>query len=252
MDWVKLFFETAPMWWGPQTVRESDHQRAASIARLAGDRVERVLELGAGSGTTAVVMADLGYSVTAVELSSVRAQQARERAAEVDGRDLRIIEGDFYRVELGAQFDCVVYWNGFGVGSDADQRTLLRRVSGEWLRPGGAMILDVFSPWKWARAAGEIDHEQYLVDLANLTDYDPLTSHFSDRWWPVDKESEALDQFGRCYTPADLLLLAEGTGLVVERMELDGAELRTDQRNSTTHPLWDAWEYQAVLRREAT
>ncbi|MFI6173119.1 class I SAM-dependent methyltransferase [Nocardia sp. NPDC051052] len=250
MDWVKVFFETAPMWWGPQTVQESDRERAASIARLAGGGVERVLELGAGSGTTAVVTADLGYSVVAVELSSVRARQARERAAEVDGRDLRIVEGDFYQVELDGQFDCVVYWNGFGIGSDAEQRTLLRRVSGEWLRPGGTMIVDVFSPWKWARVAGELDHEEYVVDLANFNDYDPITSRFSDRWWPVDKESEALDQFGRCYTPADLLLLVEGTGLAVERMELDGAELRTDQRYSTAHPLWDAWEYQAVLRRE--
>ncbi|MEU7217184.1 class I SAM-dependent methyltransferase [Nocardia iowensis] len=251
MDWVQRFFDTAPQWWGPQAVRESDRRRAESIARLAGTGVERVLELGAGSGTTAVVTADLGYSVVAVELSSVRARQASERAGEVAGRDLRIVEGDFYAVELGEQFDCVVYWNGFGVGTDAEQRALLRRVSAEWLRPGGAMIVDVFSPWKWARVAGELDHEKYVVELANSNDYDPVTSRFNDRWWPVGKESEALDQFGRCYTPADLLLLVEGTGLAVERMELDGTELRPDQRYSATHPLWDAWEYQAVLRRTA-
>ncbi|GAA1631145.1 hypothetical protein GCM10009764_62470 [Nocardia ninae] len=197
-----------------------------------------------------MVMADLGYSVVAVELSSVRARQAHERAAEVEGRDLRIVEGDFYRVELGEQFDCVVYWNGFGVGSDAEQRTLLRRVSRDWLRPGGAMIVDVLSPWKWARVAGELEHDRYTIDLANSNDYDPVTSRFSDRWWPVGKESEAVEQFGRCYTPADLLLLVEGTGLAVERMELDGTEIWTDQRYSSTHPLWEAWEYRAVLRRD--
>lgn len=42
-------------------------------------------------------------------------------------------------------------------------------------------------------------------------------------WWgrPQMRESDqrALDQFGRCYTPADLLLLLEGTGLAAERIE---------------------------------
>ncbi|WP_433578397.1 class I SAM-dependent methyltransferase [Nocardia brasiliensis] len=246
MDWVQPFFETAPLWWGPQTVQEKDFQRADAIARLGGPGVRRILELGAGSGITAAVTADRGYSVVAVELSATRARQAAER---VEGRDLRVVEGDFYTVELDGPFDCVVYWNGFGIGTDAEQRTLLRRVSGEWLAPGGRMIVDVFSPWKWARIAGELEYDTYTIDLANSNDYDPVAGRFNDRWWPVGREAEALDQFGRCYAPADLLLLLEGTGLTAERMELDGVEILADQRYSARHPLWEAWEYRAVLRK---
>ncbi|MFG1791139.1 class I SAM-dependent methyltransferase [Nocardia sp. NPDC049149] len=248
MEWVKPFFDTAADWWGPLQPQESDRQRAESISRLAGPNVQRILELGAGDGTTAAAMADLGYSVVAIELSSTRAQRAAARAEQV--ANLRIVQGDFYTVDLDEQVDCVVYWNGFGIGSDAEQRTLLRRVSREWLRPGGRMILDVFSPWKWARIAGELEYDRYVIELANSNDYDPVANRFNDRWWPVGDEAQAIDQFGRCYTPADLLLLLEGTGLTVERMELDGKEIRTDHRNPATHPLWDAWEYRVVLRHD--
>ncbi|GAA1631152.1 hypothetical protein GCM10009764_62480 [Nocardia ninae] len=48
VDWVEPFFDTAPVWWGPQVVRESDRQRAASIVRLVGPGAERILELGGG------------------------------------------------------------------------------------------------------------------------------------------------------------------------------------------------------------
>jgi hypothetical protein len=43
---------------------------------------------------------------------------------------LRAIEGDFYETEPPGKFDVVAYFDGFGIGTDEDQRRLLRRIVG--------------------------------------------------------------------------------------------------------------------------
>lgn len=238
MDWVRPFFDTAATWWGRPEIRETDRDRAAAIERLCGAGPKRVLELGAGGGGTAAATADLGHSVTAVELSPVRAAFARGFA---EGRDVRVIEGDFYAVELDGRFDCVAYWNGFGVGTDGDQRRLLRRITELWLAPGGHVVLDVFSPWRWARAAGRREVVRRETPLVNARDYDPVRSRFVDRWWPEGDEGRAITQSARCYTPADLLMLLETTGL-----EPAGGDF-LDSNTQVSAGLWDAWEYRVVL-----
>ena len=238
-DWVKPFFDTAATWWRRPEIRDIDRDRAAAIERLCGAGPKRVLELGAGGGATAAASADLGHNVTAVELSPVRAAFARELA---EGRDVTVVEGDLYTVELDGTFDCVTYWNGFGVGTDDDQRRLLRRIATTWLGPGASLILEVFSPWRWARAAG---HQEIVETrggrLVNARDYDPVRSRFVDRWWPEGEEGEAITQWARCYTPADLLMLLETT-----RLEPADGDL-LDSNTQVSAGLWDAWMYRVRL-----
>jgi len=247
VEWIKPFFDTVAPWWGRPDRRESDVKRAKTIERLAGPGPKRILDLGTGSGSTAAAMADLGHSVTAVELSPVRAAVARDFAAEVTERDMVVVEADLYTVELDGTFDLVTYWNGFGVGTDADQRRLLRRVSKTWLEPGGVMIMDVYSPWAWARIAGETERTSQAIDLVNFNDYDPVGNRFVDEWWPADDETRAVAQFGRCYTPPDLLLLLEGTGLRLDRVEVDGTPLDLDAKHDRNSPLWHSWDYRVTL-----
>jgi len=120
---------------------------------------------------------------------------------------VNLVRGDFYTADLGGGFDCVTYWNGFGVGTDADQRRLLRRVSGTWLAPGGSMVLDVFSPWRWAREAGTVRRVNHAVALINAIPYDPVSSRLVDTWWPAGGQV-----CGR--HPVRPLLRADGPGAV--------------------------------------
>lgn len=181
-----------------------------------------------------------GYDVTAVELSPKRAAFARDLAAVgVEGR-LAVHEDDFYTAELGGFYGAVMYWNGFGVGTDADQRRLLRRVADKWLAPGGLMLVDVFNPTWWARLSEATKrHEEY--DAWQRTSYDAPQARFVDRWWSLEDEADALEQSVRCYAPPDLALLVEGTGLRIERIEING---EADLTN-----LADAYSYLAVLSR---
>lgn len=120
-------------------------------------------------------------------------------------------------------YDVVAYWNGFGTGDDKDQRRLLRRVANEWLRPDGIAILDAFNPTWWARLSSEPKfHDE--CKAWQQTRFDPAFSRFVDAWWPDDGSEAAIEQSIRCYSPVDLTLLLEGTGLRIESLEISELE----------------------------
>ena len=250
--WVKDFYDQTSTWWGPNTDWASHHSRAASIERLAGPGPKRILDLGAGPGGNAAAMADLGHDVTAVEFSD-RAAHARELAKAARKGSLTVVQEDFYTVRLEGRFDAVCCWEVFGLGSDADQRRLLARISGEWLAPRGCVLMDVYSPARPSRDAGK---EQRLpplpgvpgsVEMIERCHFDPVHSRWTDEWQPVADPGAALAQTLRCYSPADLLLLLEGTGLVLDRIEVDDRGVSLDERVSNGGSLLEAWQYVVKL-----
>ena len=166
--------------------------------------------------------------MTGVELNPTDAAYARELLKTPRPGALTFLEADFYTVDLPGPFDVVVCWQIFGFGSDADQRRLLRRISREWLAPGGKVLLDVYHPAGPMRDNGREWHLQPLkgvpgsVEMIERCQYDPLQSRWIDEWTPVHNPDKALAQTLRCYTPADLLLLLEGSGLKLEMVEIEG------------------------------
>jgi hypothetical protein len=164
------------------------------------------------------------------------------------------LEADFYTVRLSGRFDVVCYWDGFGLGSDADQRRLLERVGRDWLALGGCVLVDVFNPARFARHAGT---EEILPPLKGVTGsvemrhrchYDPVQVRWIDEWQPVTAPDQALAQTVRCYSPADLILLLEGTGLKLVRVEVEGVPLDfAGQHMITSGPLLEAYSYLAQL-----
>lgn len=250
MDWVQPFFDTVSEWWGRPKPRQSDLERLAVATRFAPRQPMRVLELGAGGGTTTVVTAEAGHSVTAVELSPARVTFIRDLVRERDVENaVTVVQGDIHDVDAGGPFDCVMYWNGFGIGSDADQRRLLSRVHDEWLVPEGIFVLDVFSPFRWARVAGQRIERKAVVELVNTNDYDPVTSRFFDTWWPAGHEDEAVTQSARCYTPGDFELLLHHIGMEPVYTMAQGVEFDRHRAGDRSHPLWDAWSYTCVLKK---
>ncbi len=151
-EWVRDFYIQAGRWWGPE-INGLEKLRAAAIERLCGKGIKRILELDAGAGFTAALMADDGHHVVAVELSPIYAGYAREHLHTPRTGTLEIIEADFYSADLADHFDVVCYWDGFGVGSDADHRRLLQQIARKWLAPDGSVLMDVFSPIKPLRDA---------------------------------------------------------------------------------------------------
>ncbi|KDN19951.1 class I SAM-dependent methyltransferase [Amycolatopsis rifamycinica] len=255
MDWVAEFYSTTGGWWGraEAEITERDHRRLRLLHEHAGERPLRVLELGSGYGTTAAVMARAGHAVTAVEVSD-RVEFAGRFTRDVEPGALTVVRADFYEVDLPRDFDVVCYWNGFGVGCDADQRRLLTRIAGEWLRPGGTALIDVFNPFVWARWDGDEEHRLpdpaagYDHELRERIRFDPVTCTAIDTWWPVADPERAISQVLRCYSPADLALLLTGTGLALAKIHVGEHAFAPAARPGPRDLLHDHHEYLAVCR----
>jgi len=254
-DWVRDFYTQATTWWGPDPQPEGVHEeRAETVERLGGPGPKRILDLGAGAGYSAAAMADRGHAVVAVECSPARARHAQELATVERRGSMVALEADFNRVELPERFDVVCLWEVFGLGSDADQRRLLRRIAQEWLVPGGCVLLDVYCPFRPARDAGTAQRLDPLqgvpgsVEMWQRCHFDPLHCRWIDEWEPIAAPEQALAQTVRCYTPVDLLLLLEGTGLALQRIEVDGQRLDVHASSVVrSGPLMEAWIYLAQL-----
>jgi len=228
MDWAQNFYtrqfkllESAEAWsrFFPAPPPAHRVRRAEAVERLSGPGIKRVLELGAGGGLTAGAIALRGHSVVAVDIVDAAATSARRIAAQIPAGKMHVVQGDFYEIELEGTFDVVCYFDGFGIGSDADQRRLLRRIA-EWTKPGGCALIDVYFPG-WLSELSELTSEVYREGNAFCRDEFDLDGwRLRNSIWSIDEdESQATTQSLRNYSPADFRLLLMGTGLRMQRYE---------------------------------
>ena len=204
---------------------------------------QTVLEVGAGGGQFAVAAALAGLEVTALDLRPAAREQIGRLARE-HGAAVRALTGDFYTVSLPETFDTVCYWDGFGIGTDDEQRQLLGRVR-DWLAPGGRAFIDIFTPWYWAHHAGYVRHWPEPAGLVQTYGFDADACRMTDTYSPAGEAP--LTQSLRCYSPADLRLLLAGTGLDLLGVKAGG---RYDPEAGVWHPdvpLGECMTYVAVL-----
>jgi SAM-dependent methyltransferase len=110
------------------------------FARYAAAPVRRVLDLGCGTGSHSVVLAERGYEVVGVDRSPDMLQRARGRDSSA-----RFQLGDIASLALGEAFDAVLMMFavlGYHV-ANADVQAALRSAR-RHLRPGGLFICDVW------------------------------------------------------------------------------------------------------------
>jgi hypothetical protein len=162
-------------------------RQVAAVERLAGPGSKRILELGVGAGYRASPFADNGHSVVSVA-------------------------GDFARIDLPGPFDVVGYLGGFGAGSDDDQRSLLRQI-GRWVGFETCALIEVMAPWFWARK------DPRVSDQGRPWAFDADACRVEVRMAHLWDDGPGVTLSLRCYSPADLRLLLEGTGLVLDAFE---------------------------------
>lgn len=86
----------------------------------------------------------------------------------------------------------------------------------------------------------------YPFSVSERTDYDPVHARFIDTW-QREGDERTWTQSQRCYSPADLLLLIEPTGLELAGMEVDGRRIDPAGDADSAHPLWNRHEYRVAL-----
>ena len=245
MDWALEFYTKQNDWSGvyEEPINEGHRLKASWIAELTGPDKKRILELGAGGGQVAAAMAELGHEVVAVEQAPTLAAHIQKLAATLPVGQLTVVPGDFYTVELAGPFDVICYYDGFGIGTDEDQRRLLKRIA-TWLAPTGSALFEIGTPWY----AASVDGRGWQVGQAERRyNFDADGCRWLDTWWPIGQPEQAVQQSTRCYSPADLRLLIEPTGLQLQHVKPGGTMDWEQRKWLPVVPLEKSLSYVAQL-----
>lgn len=134
---------------------------AAWIAAVAPpDRHGALLDIGCGPGLYAERLCDSGYLVTGIDFSRRSIAYAAQRVKET-GRAIEYRLGNYLAMDFRAAFDAaILIYCDFGALSPEEGARLLALIH-RALRPGGKLVLDVFTPAKVAKFAERRTWEQY-------------------------------------------------------------------------------------------
>lgn len=124
-----------------------------------------VLCLGEGEGRNAVYLAGKGYDVTAVDSSSVGLEKARRLAGE-RGVKIATVHSDVAHFDIGHE-----RWAGIVsvfLHLPRDARASLHRRCVSGLRPGGALVLEAYSPKQLEYGTGGPKSLDLLVGLESV------------------------------------------------------------------------------------
>jgi len=99
----------------------------------------RVLDLGSGQGRDALFLASLGYEVTAADCSKVGVDQMMAHAQELNLK-LNGVVGDVFELELGGQFD-VILFDMILHGFEEEQQVQLLKKYAELLNKNGVICM---------------------------------------------------------------------------------------------------------------
>jgi SAM-dependent methyltransferase len=127
------------------------------------DRIPKgpVLCLAEGEGRNAVYLAEQGYEVTAVDSSSVGLEKAR-KLARVRSVTIETIHADLADFEIGDE-----RWAGIVsifCHLPAELRRLVCRRCVDGLRPGGAVVMEAYTPRQISYGTGGPQTVDLLVD----------------------------------------------------------------------------------------
>lgn len=233
--WSQVYF---------RDISQVDREKVFWINRITRMSSVRVLELGAGGGQFSVAACQQGHQVTAIEIEPDFVDHIEKLSEQGGCENLTILNANFYSVALKNDFDIICYWDGFGIGSDRDQRRLLERIS-SWLAPGGSVFLEIFTPWYWANEVGDIQFD--IGDASRQYGFDAEKCVMTDTWWLKEYPTLKKTQHLRCYSPADLVLLLENSGLKMVEIFPGGKIDNNTGKYTQVAPLRQAMSYIARL-----
>lgn len=135
-----------------ELMREAPYERWADYLNRMTDTFgvagRRVLDLGCGTGTLALLLAEKGWDVTGVDQSEDMLAVADEKISRADA-NIALIQQDLRALDLGAAYDVAVAFCDVlnYMASIEEAEDVIRRVH-RHLSPGGLFLFDVHSVYK--------------------------------------------------------------------------------------------------------
>ncbi|RCH56381.1 SAM-dependent methyltransferase [Mucilaginibacter hurinus] len=161
----------------------------AALERCHG----KVLDIGAGAGSHALVLQERGIDVTALEISPLAAKVMLQRGVQ------KVVVTDIFNYRAGQYDTLLLLMNGIGLaGTIENLRTLLRHAK-ILLKPGGQLLFD-------------------SSDVAYLYEGDmPDEEYYGEIWYQYEYDGQKTEWFKWLYIDeATLLKIAAGEGWQAE------------------------------------
>ena len=97
----------------------------------------KTMDIGAGAGSHALILQQMGFDVTALDISPKATAIMKERGVE------KVLQKNFFELETTEGFDTLLLlMNGIGLAGTLDKLRLFFSKAQRLLRPGGRMIFD--------------------------------------------------------------------------------------------------------------
>ncbi|HEY4208321.1 MAG TPA: class I SAM-dependent methyltransferase [Puia sp.] len=97
----------------------------------------RILDIGAGAGSHALLLQKMGLDVTGLDISALNAKTMKERGIR------KVLRRDFFTLPPAASYDTLLLlMNGIGIAATLDGLHLIFQKARALLRPGGSLIFD--------------------------------------------------------------------------------------------------------------
>jgi len=149
--------------------RDKDYQEECNFVKRIfetyGEKeIRTILDLGCGTGSHALVFAEMGYAVTGVDLSERMLRLAGNKATE-QNRQINFLQGDIRCLDLQKRFDAAIaMFNVLGYQTTNQDVENTVRSARNHLNSGGLFVCDVwFGPAvlneKPAERVKSIEHE---------------------------------------------------------------------------------------------
>ena len=138
-------FAEAYDWEGSLDFSRQAFRRVTAVCRERGLSPGRQLDLGCGTGTLAVLMADAGWEVVGLDASEAMLTQAKQKALDA-GQSVEFIRQDMRQCRLAVPVNLVtsIYDTLNHLLFPEDLEAAFHAAAGA-LRPGGLFVFDVNS-----------------------------------------------------------------------------------------------------------
>jgi len=180
-----------------------------------------VLDMACGTGNITIPLADMGYDMIGVDMSTDMLSQAQAKA---DGRQILFIAQDMRELDLYGTVDAAIcVCDGLNyILCETELEAIFKRVR-MFLNPGGVFVFDMNTEYKFKEMLGDksftTDANGTTYEWDNHYDADKRINEYKVTFLPDDGESFAETHYQRAY-PANIireLLQAAGFGTVETR-----------------------------------
>jgi cyclopropane fatty-acyl-phospholipid synthase-like methyltransferase len=198
----------------PPGLSEAETDFIAEIAHL--EKGQRVLDIMCGYGRHALLLAQRGYTVTAVDNLPEYVAEINSAAAS-GGLPVEAICGSALDISLNGYYDAAICMgNSFAFFNEADALTVLQKLSAH-LKPGGLFLINTwmlgeiairhFKPKDWFYAG----RYKYLID--NQYHFDPARIESEHIIIRDDGETETIAGVDYILTLGELAKMLQAAGM---------------------------------------